>query len=163
MTREIVCNTGPLIALAIADQLPILQSLFQQVFIPEAVHGEILQGGAASAGLAAYREVGWLEVRPLNSPFDPLLGSILDLGEASVIQLARQLGVNTVLIDERKARRVARNVYGLNVIGTVRILVEAKRRGLLGSVKEVLSRMRHGGYWIHEDIVQYALREAGEE
>jgi predicted nucleic acid-binding protein len=58
MTREIVCNTGPLIALSMASQLPILQSLFQQVFIPEAVHGEILRGGAASAGLAAYREAG---------------------------------------------------------------------------------------------------------
>lgn len=163
MTRQIVCNTGPLIALAIVNHLQILQSLFQEVFIPEAVHKEILQGGASSAGLSAYGKVGWVNVRPLTRPLDPLLGSILDFGEASVIQLAQQLGVKTVLIDERKARRVARNVYGLQVIGTARVLVEAKRDGLLRTVKGILLQMRDGGYWIHEDIVKFALREAGED
>jgi predicted nucleic acid-binding protein len=163
MTREIVCNTGPLIALAIVNHLQILQSLFQRVLIPEAVHKEILQGGASSAGLSAYGEVDWVDGRPLTSPLDPLLGSVLDFGEASVIQLARQLGVKTVLLDERKARRVARNVYGLQVIGTARVLVEARRECLLRSVKRIILQMREGGYWIHEDIVKFALREAGKD
>ncbi|MCU0571990.1 MAG: hypothetical protein MUC41_03250 [Syntrophobacteraceae bacterium] len=82
MTREIVCNTGPLIALAIVNHLQILQSLFQRVLIPEAVHKEILQGGASSAGLSAYGEVDWVDGRPLTSPLDPLLGSVLDFGAA---------------------------------------------------------------------------------
>ncbi|MCU0571991.1 MAG: DUF3368 domain-containing protein [Syntrophobacteraceae bacterium] len=71
--------------------------------------------------------------------------------------------MKTVLLDERKARRVARNVYGLQVIGTARVLVEARRECLLRSVKRIILQMREGGYWIHEDIVKFALREAGKD
>jgi predicted nucleic acid-binding protein len=67
-----------------------------------------------------------------------------------------------VAIDERKARRVARSVYGLRVIGAARILVEAKRRGYLKRVDETIRRIRDGGYWLHDDIVRSVLREAGE-
>jgi len=67
-----------------------------------------------------------------------------------------------VLIDERKARKVARTVYGLQVIGTARLLVEAKREGIIDNVNKAVQEMRQGGYWIHDDIVEFVLREAGE-
>jgi predicted nucleic acid-binding protein len=57
---------------------------------------------------------------------------------------------------------VARTVYGLQVIGTARLLVEAKREGLLDNVNKAVQAMREGGYWIHDDIVEFVLREAGE-
>jgi predicted nucleic acid-binding protein len=65
-------------------------------------------------------------------------------------------------MDERKAPRVARDVHGLQVIGTARILVEAKRAGLLSEIASSLVTLRQAGYWIHEAIVEAALREAGE-
>ena len=68
-----------------------------------------------------------------------------------------------VLIDERKGRKVARSIYNLRVIGIARIIVEAKRKGILASANDALYRMREGGYWIHEDIVEYTLKEAGEK
>ncbi len=49
---------------------------------------------------------------------DPLLAVELDTGEASVIQTARNLGINLVFMDEQKGRRLARRVYGLQTIGT---------------------------------------------
>ena len=48
---NIVSNTGPLIALAKADQLRLLESLFSQVHIPPAVHRELL----AKSGVEAER------------------------------------------------------------------------------------------------------------
>ena len=51
---------------------------------------------------------------------------------------------------------------GLQVIGTVRILVESKRRGLLTEVESSFKKLRQEGYWIHGTIVQAALRAAGE-
>ena len=86
----------------------------------------------------------------------------LDSGEAAVIELARELNANFVLIDERKARKIARTVYGLHVIGSARVLVEAKRRGLLRNVGVALKAMRDGGYWIGDSIVDVALKKAGE-
>jgi len=67
-----------------------------------------------------------------------------------------------VLIDERKGRKVARDIYGLRTLGTVRVLLEAKQSGLIESILQPLESMREHGYRIHEDIVQAALRQAGE-
>jgi predicted nucleic acid-binding protein len=60
-----------------------------------------------------------------SSPATWLTGT-LDLGEATVIQTALQDGVVTVVLDDRKARRVAR-LAGLEVTGSLGVLVQAKR------------------------------------
>ena len=84
-------------------------------------------------------------------------------GEAAVITIALHKNNHATLIDERKARRIARTIYGLEVFGTVRVLLEAKKAGLIGNVSEILTIMRANGYWIHENIVAHALRKAGEK
>ena len=70
--------------------------------------------------------------------------------------------LNPVLIDERKARKIARTIYGLHVMGSARVLVEAKRHRLLDNVGAALQAMRDGGYWIGNSIVGVALKQAGE-
>ncbi|HWB05420.1 MAG TPA: DUF3368 domain-containing protein [Verrucomicrobiales bacterium] len=97
----------------------------------------------------------------LRAP-DPLLIHELDTGEASVIHAARIRGVGQVLIDERKARRIASTVYCLEVRGTCALLVEAKRRSLISTVKPPLEAMRAGGYFIGPMLVAECLRRAGE-
>ena len=162
MKRGLISNTGPLIALAVVEQLDLLRSLFDTVSIPVAVHEEILQGGSTGVGVQAYQEASWIEVEPLQGPIDPLLAAALDRGESTVIQLALEKGASTVLIDEQKARKIARRIYNLNVIGTVGILLEAKKRNILPSVRDILGAMRQSGYWIHSQIVEAALKQAGE-
>ena len=162
MNRKAICNTGPIVALSMIDRIDILRHLFEFIAVPETVHKEILEGGATNAGLANYRKVKWIKVITLSNPVDPLLRTSLDAGEAAVIGLARELSVNLVLVDERKARKIARTIYGLRVIGSARVLVEAKRRGLLDNVGASLQAMRDGGYWISDSIVNAALKQAGE-
>jgi predicted nucleic acid-binding protein len=93
---------------------------------------------------------------------DPLLQTVLDYGEASVIQLAREMKADYVLIDERKGRKIAREIFSLKVIGTARILVEAKRKGIIDSVGDALNQMRDSGYRLHDNIIRYALKESKE-
>ena len=54
--REIISNTGPLIALATIDRLDILKNLFGKVVVPEAVHYELLEGGSLQAGTSSYQQ-----------------------------------------------------------------------------------------------------------
>jgi len=162
MDRQTICNTGPIIALSMIDRIDILPHLFELVAVPEEVHKEILEGGTTHAGLANYRKANWIKVITLSNPVDPLLRTSLDAGEAAVIGLARELGVDLVLVDERKARKIARTIYGIHVIGSARVLVEAKRHGLLDNVGVALRAMRDSGYWIGDSIVDLALRQAGE-
>lgn len=163
MNGKAICNTGPLIALSIIDRIEVLRHLFELVAVPERVHKEVLEGGITGAGLANYRKVNWIKVVKPAITLDPLLTTSLDSGEAAVIGLAREMNINTVIIDERKARKIARTIYGLHVIGSARVLVEAKRQGLLNNVGAALQSMRDGGYWIGDSIVDIALRQAGEK
>jgi len=50
MNGRIVCNTGPIIALATINNLDILRRIFHEVIVPEAVHNELLQGGPDFVG-----------------------------------------------------------------------------------------------------------------
>ena len=162
MQGKVICNTGPLIALSIIDKIDILRHLFEIIGIPEAVHREIMEGAAENSGLSNYHKAQWIEVMPLPLHTDPLLITTLDAGEAAVIALSRELNANLVLIDERKARKVARNIYGLRVIGTAGILVKAKKMGLLDNIASLLQIMRDSGYRIGDSIVDAALKQAGE-
>jgi predicted nucleic acid-binding protein len=162
MKGRLVSNTGPIIALSSIDHLEILKRIFEEVILSETVHNEIMQGGKDFTGLGSYRKATWIKVQSLTDPIEPLLGTLLDKGEASVIQLAREKGADFALIDERKARKIARKIYGIHVVGSARILVEAKHRGFISNVREALEGMRSAGYWIHDDIMKRALGQADE-
>jgi len=164
---RIVSNTGPIIALMIIGRLGILKEIFDEVVIPYEVHQELMKAKSVKdfinlMRITVYEEEKWIKVQKLQTSLNPALRGILDVGEASVIQLASDVKTDFVLIDERKARRIARSMYGLKVVGTARILVEAKRKGIVETVKDLLDEMRAGGYWIGDNIVQRILREAGE-
>jgi predicted nucleic acid-binding protein len=158
----VICNSGPIIALCVIGRVDLLRRLFEDVIVPEEVHREILEGGRTFAGLKVYERSEWVKVMPVSKALDPLLTTLLDQGEAAVIELARELDPEFVLIDELKARKIARKIYGLAVIGSARILVEAKRRGFLNDVSSELKAMREAGYWVSDAIVDAALRQAQE-
>jgi predicted nucleic acid-binding protein len=155
MKGLVVCNTGPLIALSLINKLHIIPPLFEKIIIPDVVHHEILEGRHLNSDIENYMKADWINIMKVSRQLDPLLKTFLDMGEAAVIDLARKLKADFVLIDERKARKVARTIYNIHVIGSARILVEAKRNKLLDNVGNALEDMRSKGYWIHDDIVDF--------
>ena len=84
----------------------------------------------------------------------------LDEGEAEAIQLARELQA-TIIIDERRGRRIAKSL-GLKVRGTLGILLELKRKGLIDAVKPFIRKMLEKGYYLSEELVEEVLRAADE-
>jgi predicted nucleic acid-binding protein len=93
---------------------------------------------------------------------DALLLHELDAGEAAVIQTAATLGIGQVLLDDRKARRIAAVAYSLEVRGTCALLIAAKARGLIPDVRKLLEAMRRNGYFIGPELMAECLRRAGE-
>ena len=66
MKGRIVCDTGPIIALNMVGKFELLEKIFDEVVVPEAVHHEIIQGGKGLPGLASYEKKSKLEVTTLR-------------------------------------------------------------------------------------------------
>jgi predicted nucleic acid-binding protein len=158
----IVCNAGPLIALSGVGVVELLRDLFGAVYVAEEVKCEVELGGALGVGMNLFREHTWLRVTPTASKVNPMLASLLDAGEAATITLAHEMNASLVLLDEAKGRKIAGDVYHLPVIGTGRVLVEAKKRGLISAVKPLLDEMRSRGYWINTAVYGKILDMADE-
>lgn len=102
-----------------------------------------------------------LERLESSQQINPYLINSLDRGEASVIQAALDLGIDTVCIDEAVGRRIAR-LNGLNLTGSLGILIRAKRELGNISITEAIGSMRRNGIWISDRLASLAVREAGE-
>ena len=157
MRKSAIVDTGPLIILYQIGLLPLLRNLYGRLFIPEAVRDELLKGPSGQAILAS----GLVEVRSVSDRGAvEILRAFLDEGEAEAIQLARELQT-TIIIDERRGRRIAKSL-GLKVRGTLSILLELKRSGLIDSVKSFIDKMFKKGYYLSEELAMEVLRVAGE-
>ncbi len=67
-----------------------------------------------------------------------------------------------ILLDEKEARRVAQRL-GLAVLGTVGILIWAKRHGLVASLQEQLNALqKEGEFYLSQSVYESALRSVGE-
>ena len=160
--REIVINTGPLIALvATVGNLRILEYAYKRVLVPFEVATEILVENAGRFAAAEFAAASWLEKvdKPIKSA--PSMETTLGTGEAAVIQWALAEKIGLVGIDEAVGRRVAR-VSGLRVTGTLGILIRAKREGVPVLLSEAIQSMRNKGIWLSRSLEASALREAGE-
>lgn len=154
--KEIVINTGPILAIVAAlGSLDILQ-IYRQVWVPWEVCQEVLAGGPSGFAVTAFQAAHWLRIEPESLDIASLLANSLDPGEAAVIQLALDKTIQTVCIDEAAGRRVAR-LSGLAVTGSVGVLLRAKREGHPFSMPDVLQRMRQRGVWLSDRVVDFAL------
>jgi predicted nucleic acid-binding protein len=162
MFERAVINAGPLVALTLLDQLDLLPQLYKECWIPKTVYHEVAIAGLGKPGAMALQRVDWLDRIRLSPPPDPLLVMELDAGEAEVISLARNLAPCLAVIDERRGRRIAQDVYGLPVKGTAGILVEAQRKGLISTVRPSLLKLKSVGYFISDNVINAACQAVGE-
>jgi len=158
----VVSDTGPLIALAKANQLHLLEQLFVQVLIPPAVHREVLaKSGPEAARLDAALDRFVTIVRvPELPPEVKVITSRLGDGEKQAIALAFVRG-SPLVIDDRLGRLAARHLH-LSTTGTVGILIRAKETALIPAVLPVLTEIRQQGYWLSDDLIAVAAALAGE-
>ncbi|MFC1707055.1 DUF3368 domain-containing protein [Planctomycetota bacterium] len=161
-TGLVVVDSGPIIGLSIVGQLPLLRAISSSVLAPGAVFQEVVETGTGRPGASELEAAAWIERATVSPPPDPLLARELGAGEAEVIALAVQRAATLVILDDRRARRVAELAYGLRVRGTAALVVEAKRRGLIVAARPVLEAMTAGGYFLSSRLVEWACRAAGE-
>ena len=160
---QVVSNTSPLANLAAIGQLPLLQRIYPQILIPPVVHTELICFPPIQSVIAQQVDAGTFKIQaPQNSALVQTLSQILDPGEAAAIALATELDAERLLIDERAGRRVA-GQYGLNIRGIVGILVNAKQKELIPTMKPILDRLiQEAGFRISQALYKRALEAVNE-
>lgn len=160
--KKIVINTSPLITLVAAvGDLRILQSLYEEVWVPLEVAEEILAGGASGFAIVEFQQATWLIKQTVPLQISPSLLNALDLGEASVIQLAINQGIETVCIDEAVGRQVAHS-NGLLLTGSIGVLLKAKQQTPSLSIRVAIENMLNYNIRLSQRVIDFALRESGE-
>jgi predicted nucleic acid-binding protein len=147
--EKVVVDSACLIALEQIGHLEVLSALFDPVMIPPAVEQEF--------GIP----LPWLTVKKLD---DDSLATILKLsvddGEAEAIALAHEQSC-LIILDDEKARFAGKE-KGLNVIGTIGVLIRAKQEGIYPAFKPLLEALEQTGFYISQALKEEALRIAKE-
>ena len=158
---EVVSNTSPLQYLHQLGLLDLLPRLVGRVTVPQAVVDELEAGRALGHDLPDVTSLAWVTVRTPAAPHVtyPELGR----GETDVLSLALELpaGEMVVILDDAQAREAASRL-GLKLTGTLGVLLDAKRAGLIPAVEPHLDRLDALGFRLAGHTRSAVLRLAGE-
>lgn len=148
----IISDTSCLIAFQRIKKLELLQKVFDKIFVTEEVAEEFNQSLPE-----------WIAIKKITdqAQFNKL-SKFLDKGEASAITLALEIKDSLLIIDERKGRKIAEQL-GIQIIGTLRILLFAKEKNIISSVKEVITELQQSEIRFSTAIIKEILSLAGEQ
>lgn len=161
MIERWVANASPLILLGKIDRLDLLRDLATDLVIPVGVVGEV---AARAKGRRSLDDLAfWPDVHVQNCDSIPRDIAVWDLGrgESEVLALAIQEEASRVVVDDLEARRCAQ-ALGVGVIGTLGVVLRARRAGLIPAARPVVTRLREVGLYLSDNLTEQALAYLGE-
>ncbi len=157
MSEIWVVNASPLISLERITHVDLLAALAAEVVVPEGVITEVGRGPKpiGTAALGAHRTVQIAEIHPTVAAWD------LGLGEREVLSWAAATPGARAILDDGAARACA-SALSVPVRGTLGIILDAKRAGLVPAVAPLIEALRATGLFLSDSLVQRVLVAASE-
>lgn len=133
----IIADSGAIFSLAVIDKLNLLDLMFDDVKIPLAVWKEITldKKNKIFQNIDLFFKDKVVEISSFNE-----LTFVMDYGESESVILYKELQADFLLIDDKKARKIAEN-FGVNCIGTLGVLILAKKRNLIKELKPLFKEL----------------------
>jgi len=153
---SVVSNSTPLIAFIKKNELFLLKSLFNKIFVPKAVYDEILNipKNLTKEGKILEEEIKnkWIIVKEVKRLKFPELN--LGKGENEAINMCLEVNDPLLLIDEKKGRNIAKSLK-IDILGTLGILTLAKKRGFkqYQQVLDNLDLLVRSGFYLSSDVI----------
>ena len=147
---DVLTNTSPLIALDNIGRLDVLEALYGVVHCTEEVAAEF--GVPVPPWLHVHRVEDRTRVAIMNNLVDP--------GEASLLALAFEMPDSILILDDRKARRLATNLQ-MRLTGLLGVLIRAQERGIIDSLADELASLKAVGFRFSPAMEAEAMRLAG--
>jgi predicted nucleic acid-binding protein len=151
MPKTIISDTSCFIILTNIGELELLHKVYGEIITTIEIateYGETLPD--------------WVEIKKVTDTHkQQLLELQIDKGESSAIALALEIPESTVILDDYKARKIASRL-GINYTGTIGIIIKAKLKGIIPSIKPILEKIKHTDFRLSIEIELQALKEANE-
>ncbi len=162
----VVSDTTPLISLLKIDRMGLLEKLFGQVLIPQAVFDELTADERFKHEADQIRRKQFIKVKAVKNPESASIlkrATGLDQGESEAIILTDEQNADVLLMDEAKGRAVSFQM-GFNIMGTIGILMAAYEESELTAdeVRECVESLQRAGRHISQKHYQMLLNKLGE-
>jgi len=150
MPSVIVSDTSCLILFYKIGELDLLKKLFGKLHITDTVLKEFNQ-----------QIPDWIEVVELTMDLQKGLSSYLDKGEATAISMAAEHENSLLIIDEIKGRKAAKEM-GISVTGSLGVLVAAKNKGHIQTIRPLIEKIQKTNFRISEELIEQVLIKVNE-
>jgi predicted nucleic acid-binding protein len=152
----IIGDSSALITLALIDKLELLEQLYLEVYVPQAVYDEVTSiDKPYSDKLKSF-------LQPRVKSVDSSITKIgLGEGELEAIVLYKELNSDLLLIDDSRAKKFA-IINGIKVIGSLGVLIDAKNKGLIQEIKPYLEMIVNSQIYISNKLIQKVLEICNE-
>lgn len=161
MKRMAVVNASPLIVLARIGRLGLLTEVGGNLVVPSGVAHEIMQGGPRDPARRWIVGDGRRYIKRVRQTDDLVAAWDLGLGESHVLTWALTHEHCEALLDDAAARTCAKTL-GINVCGTLGLLMRAKRVGLIMAVKPLFGELTNAGFYVGAEMLDAILEIVGE-
>jgi len=155
----LIADSSALVALSICDNLDLLNTLFGEVKVPQAVYDEISVSNKPEA-LALTKFLSG-RVESVNTDNYVYLDAYADAGETEAMLLYKQIDADWLLIDDKRGRKIA-VVNKIKTIGSLGVLLTAKKRGLIKKIKPKLDLLAKSELYLSDTLVKTILELAEE-
>ena len=156
----VVSDTTPLISLLKINRIDLLEKLFGDVLIPQAVFDELTVDERFRLEADQIRQTKFIAVKPVNNPESANIlkrATGLDQGESEAIVLTDELKADLLLMDEAKGRNVSAQM-GIRIMGTIGILMAYEEQELTSDeVRECVDGLQRAGRHIGQRHYQMLL------
>ena len=156
-----IVNASPLILLTKVGRIDLLNAEGVDVVVPGLVLQEVSLLDPDDPVVRAIHDAGWSVVMPAAPVPASLSRWKLDPGEESVLAVALQNPGCEVVIDDLAGRRCA-VAHGIPLLGTVGVIILAKRIGKIVEARTVIDELRRAGLYVKDEVIAGALSQVGE-
>jgi len=151
--KIVVADTGVLISLGLIGKVELIEKVFDELYIAEAVWNELHNYDNPDFVLAQFEK---LKDKVIPISVKNYLSVIMDYGESESVILYEELHADFLLIDDNRARMVAETL-SVNCIGTLGVLLKAKEKGLIGELKPVFKEFLSNGRFFSKKLLNEIL------
>ncbi len=154
-------NASPLIVLAKARRLELLRLAAARIVVPRAVADEVRAAGPSDPAAAALRTTAWIEIVDAPPPSAAIIAARLGEGESALLAWGEANRDEELILDDYAARRCA-EVLALRVRGSLSLVVQAKRLGVIPSARAVIGELRAAGIYLSDRLAEAVLKSVDE-